>query len=188
MALDSGQPKTRMEQKIEDTLLEARVKQTLEQDTKKLNRFAAMDGDTAETFQVKIDEYHKQQKAAEDKSAMDNFRRMVQTQLPQRLGAKIAPGSIAEATRDRLKRRTQDLYEPISKERNKELLEMLDSGMKRMDSQLDDRSTNQVFAEYIEKYKVFMADLAQRSAARSQHARTAEEIDRLLGAALSKFF
>ena len=185
-ALETNKFKTKVEQRLEDNILEAKAKEALSPQNKKVNRFAEMDGETPEVFQKKIDDYHKQQKVKEEQSSLDSFRRLLQSQLPQRLPHKGAQASIDAATRDRLKRRTEDLYEPISKERNKELLEQLESGTKRMDSKLDDRTTNQVFGEYVEKYREFMAELAERSAARAAQARTSEEVERLLGAALSK--
>lgn len=174
-----------MEQRLEDNILEAKAKETMSPPAKKMNRFAELDGESPEKYQKKIDEYHKQQKLKEEQISQESLRKHLQAQLEQRLPVKGGLGSIEAASKDRLKRRTEDLYEPISKERNKELLDLLDSGIKRMDSKLDDRTPNQIFGEYVDQYKAFMADLADRSAARAAQARTSEEVERLLGAALS---
>lgn len=139
----------------------------------KINRFERNETDLV-TYQKKIEELRKNEKDKQEKKEYEEFRR----QLFSSAGSRQIPGFKSSAEK-KFYHRLVDQFEPISKERNKELLEKLDEGIKKVDSRTDEKPFKELFGVYVDKYKDFMDGILHYHENRLQQGYALEDIQKM---------
>lgn len=137
----------------------------------KINRFEKHETDIV-SYQKKISELKNKEKDKRVQEEYEAFRRSINTTaLPRAL-----PQKNRATAEDKFYRRLLDQYEPISRERAKDMLDQIEVGMKNVNSKIDEKPFDQNFAEYCDSYKGFMNDLLRYHECRMQQGHALQEI------------
>lgn len=137
----------------------------------RINRFERNETDLA-TYQKKIQELQDAEKGKRVQEEYEAFRRSMNTTAMSRTRPKTQRISAEE----KFYRRLLDQYEPISKERAKDMLEKIDEGIKRVDAKVDEKPFVEQFADYSESYKQFMDDLLTYHGNRMEQGKALQDI------------
>lgn len=149
-------------------------------DRNKQNIFEAA-SENSEEYQKRLEEMKREEKLKQEQSHYNAFRDEMQQKWAARTGD---PGQYS-AAQSRLLAGLNGAFEPISKERNRELLAELDEGIKKMDGKVDDKAFGQVFSEYVVRYQQFVHDMNEYQNGRIHQAQLMENIHFMIGAANS---
>lgn len=137
----------------------------------KINRFEREETDLV-AYQKKIQELQQVEREKQLNSDFNSFRKQLNlTALSRRL-----PQDRKKEAEEKFYRKLLDQYEPISKERAKDLLHQMDDGIKAVDAKTDEKPFGELFAEYGEKYRDFMADLLKYHQERLSQGMALQEI------------
>lgn len=136
------------------------------------NRFDLESQADPQAYQKKIEELRAEEKQKQQGAAYAEFRELFVTQQASR---RVLPAHLAARPADKARRVFADLYEPISKERNKELLEKLALGIREFDSRADEAPFNERFAQYVQGYRGFMRRMLEYDANRLYQCRLSDE-------------
>lgn len=139
----------------------------------KINRFERNETDLL-AYQKKIGELKKAEKEKQSKHEYEEFRKQMFISAGLR-----KPENLKHSAEQKFHQRLMDQFEPISKERNRDLLEKLEEGIKRVDSRTDEKPFNELFGEYVEKYKYFMQGIATYHENRLVQGKSLEEIQKM---------
>lgn len=121
----------------------------------KINRFELEEEKDLVSYQKKIQELQKAEKEKRVQSEFEAFRRSLkETSKPR-----AAPHRKTAMGQEMFYRRLLDQYEPISKDRAKEMLNKIDIGIKGIDAKVDEKPFDDNFIDYCEAYKDFMNDI-----------------------------
>ena len=104
-------------------------------------------------YQKKIEELRQNEKDKQSKQQYEEFRKELFKSAGSRRRPETNKGRTAE---QKFHQRLLDAFEPISKERNKDLLMRIDEGIKKVDSKTDEKPFKELFGEYVDRYKTFM--------------------------------
>lgn len=139
----------------------------------KINRFERQETDLV-AYQKRIEELRKTEKEKQSRQDYEEFRR----QMFVSAGSRRLP-TMHNSAQQKFHQRLLDLFEPISKERNRDLLEKIDEGIKKVDSRTDEKPFNELFAEYADKYKHFMEGILVYHDNRMQQGHALEDIQKM---------
>lgn len=120
----------------------------------KINRFEREETDLV-AYQKKIQELQQIEKDKQHNTDFNSFRK----QLNLTAASRKPPLDRKREAEDKFYRKLLDQYEPISKERAKDLLQKIDEGIKAVDSKTDEKPFDELFVQYSEKYRDFMGDI-----------------------------
>lgn len=150
-------------------------RQRLEPETEaqpRKNRFDEESQADPQAYQKKIEELRAEEKHKQQQLDYAEFRELFVTQQASR---RVLPAHLAPRPGEKQMRHLADYYEPITKERNKQLLEKLAVGIKRFDRQVEETPFNERFAQYVQSYRGFMRNMLEYDGNRRYQFRLSEE-------------
>ncbi len=136
------------------------------------NRFDEESQADPQAYARKIEELRAEEKKKQQLTAYSDFRELFVTQQPSR---RVLPAHLLQRPGEKERRTFADLYEPISKERNRELLEKLGLGIREFDSRVEETPFNERFARYVQDYRGFMRSLLEYDSNRLYQCRLSDE-------------
>ena len=161
--------------------IEARLTLKREDDSQKkiqTNRFDEEAQENPELYQQKIEQLKKVESEKAAQTEYETFREFIVPTWESR--KPLYTNKDRENAQEKYERRLKDSFEPISKERNRQLLEKLSEKMKDYDSQVEDQTFEQRFGDYVDRYKLFMGDMYDYGENRAYQCELLEETDHLV--------
>ena len=158
------------EQEIKLSLKHPHDKDAEPQLPTRINRFERQETDLA-AYQKKIEELRHNEKDKQKRHDYEEFRK----QLFISAGSRQIP-KIKTSPEQKFYQRLLDQFEPISKERNRDLLQKIEEGIKRVDPRTDEKPFKDLFGEYVDQYKNFMDGTLVYHQNRLQQGQTLEQI------------
>ena len=173
--------KAQMEDQAHKDELRRQMEKEKEAESNRVNRFnISSSPETPQAYQKRIEELRKTEEKMKQQMDYKEFKKLF---LPP-LEARLAKKSIN--SNEKYFQRMRDLYEPISKERNMELLDLIDAGVKATDNKVDETKFNETFSKYIARYNEFIHDMLEYQTVRQRQCEIGAEISQLSSIAMGR--
>lgn len=140
----------------------------------RINRFERDQSNDLAAYQKKIEEFRQNERDKQMRHDYEEFRK----DLFKSAGSRKPPQTKQSAEK-KFHQRLLDQFEPISKERNRDLLQRIDEGIRKVDAKTDEKPFEELFNEYIQKYRSFMDGILVYHENRRQQGHVLEDIQKM---------
>ena len=148
-------------------------KEELSQLPNRINRFERQETDLV-TYQKKIEELRQNEKDKQNRIEYEEFRKDMLKSAGSR-----RPPQPKNTAEQKFHQKLLDQFEPISKERNRDLLQRIDEGIRKVDARTDEKPFNELFGDYIQKYRSFMDGILVDHENRLQQGHALQDIQKM---------
>lgn len=146
----------------------------VEEEKKRINMFEEeMAAADRGAYFKKLEEIKQQEREKKD---LEDFQTFKQAFVAQATLRTVPPEQLSN---DKFYKRIKEYYMPISKERNRALLEELDQGLKDVDPKVENQPFEELFAGYWDKYYNFTSNMLDYHQQRLYQAKLLTEIEAL---------